>query len=160
MQRTQRLRQAHHPLRQLRRQQFANRAGFQQLKRLIGEFAQRRLLNAFSGWVDRSEGFLQLRGAHIALYAIFRVDHLGAKLAAFSFAVGQHATTGRQAVFHRRVEVEKTHGQDAGAVADLTGHHPAAAEGDIAVEHFTLYGCVDARQQFADLVQVSPVFIA
>ena len=52
MQRTQRLRQAHHPLRQLRRQEFANRAGFQELKRLIGELAQGRLLDAFGGRID------------------------------------------------------------------------------------------------------------
>ena len=52
VQRTQRLRQAHHPLRQLRRQEFANRAGFQELKRLIGELAQGRLLDAFGGRID------------------------------------------------------------------------------------------------------------
>ena len=52
VQRTQRLRQAHHPLRQLRRQEFANRAGFQELKRLIGELAQGRLLDAFGGRIN------------------------------------------------------------------------------------------------------------
>ena len=54
VQRTQRFRQAHHPLRQLRWQEFANRAGFQELKRLVGELAQGRLLDAFGGRIDRS----------------------------------------------------------------------------------------------------------
>ena len=53
MQRTQRFRQAHHALCQFRRQQFADGAGIQQIQRLVGEFTQRRLFDAFGRGVDR-----------------------------------------------------------------------------------------------------------
>ena len=159
MQRTQRFRQAHHPLRQLRRQEFANCAGLEQLERLIGELAQGRLLNAFGSRVDRRQGLLQLRGAHIALDAVFRVDHLGAVLPAFGFTVGQHPTTSREAVFHRRVKVEKAHGEDAGAVADLAGQHPPAAEGDIAVEHFAFHGGINPGKQLGYRVKMGAIFV-
>ena len=58
MQRAQGVRQAHHPLRQLRRQQFGDRAGFKQLQRLVGELTQRSLLDAFGGGIYRGQRFL------------------------------------------------------------------------------------------------------
>ncbi len=160
MQRAQRLRQAHHPLRQLRRQQLGNGAGVEQIQRLIGQLTQRSLLDAFGSGVDRRQGLLHLRGAEIALNAVLGVDHLRAVLAALRLAVGQHAAAWREAVFHRRVEVEKAHRQNAAAVADLAGHHPAAAEGNVAVEHFALDRGVDARQQIGNRVEMGAVFIA
>ncbi len=39
---------------------------------------------------------------------------------------------------------------NAGTVANLAGHHPTCAESDIAVQHFTFNGGVDAGQQFAN----------
>ena len=159
MESTQRIRQAHHPLRQLRRQKFGNGTGVQQLQRLIGQLAQRRLLNAFGGRVDRRQRLLHLRRAEIALHAVLRVDHLRAIFPAFGFAIGQHPSSGGEAVFHCRIEVKKAHRQDAGAVADLAGHHPATAEGDVAVQDFAFNGGVNARQEFTNLVKLSAVFV-
>ena len=88
------------------------------------------------------------------------MDHLGAVLPAFGFTVGQHSSTGREAVFHRRVEVEKAHGEDAGAIADLAGHHPPAAEGDIAVEHFAFHGGINPGQQIGYRVKMGAIFVA
>ncbi len=126
---------------------------------MIGQFAQRGLLHAFGGWIHRCERFLQFRRAEIALHAILRVDHLCAVFSAFGFAIGQHPATGGETVFHCGAEVEKAHGENAGAITDLTGHHPASAEGDIAVQHFAFYGGINARQQFANRVQVRAVFV-
>ena len=136
-----------------------NGAGIEQIQRLIGKFAQRSLLNPFRGWVNWRERFLQFRGAEIALYAVFRVDHLCPVFPALGFTVGQHSPTCRQAIFHCRAEVEKTHRQDAGTVAYLAGHHSPTTEGDSAVQHFSFYGGVDARQKLANWVQMRAVFI-
>ncbi len=87
------------------------------------------------------------------------MDHLCAILAALRFPVGQHTSSRRQAVFHRRVKIEKAHGKNAGTVANLAGHHPTTAESDIAVQHFTFNGGVDARQQFANRVEMGTVFV-
>ena len=87
------------------------------------------------------------------------MDHLGAVLPAFGFTVGQHPTTSREAVFHRRVKVEKAHGEDAGAVADLAGHHPPAAEGDIAVEHFAFHGGINPGKQLGYRVKMGAIFV-
>ena len=159
MQGAQRLGQAHHALRQLGRQQLGDSAGIQQLQRLIGEFTQRRLLDAFRRRVNRGERLLQLRRAEIALYAVLRVDHLCAVLPPFGLAIGQHPAARRQAVFHRRIEVEKTHGENAGAVAYLAGHHPASAEGDVAVQNFAFNGGVNGGKEIANLIKLSAVFV-
>ncbi len=159
MQGAQRFRQAHHALRQLGWQQFGNGAGVEQLQRLIGQLAQRCLLDAFGSRVDRGQGLLHLRGAEIALHTVLRVDHLRAVFPAFGFAIGQHPTPGGQAIFHRRAEVKEAHRQDAGAVANLAGHHPAAAKGDVAVQHFAFNGGVNAGQQLANLIELGAVFV-
>ena len=88
------------------------------------------------------------------------MDHLRPVLTALRLSVGQHATPGCQAIFHRRAEVKKAHGEDAGAIAYLAGHHPAAAESDVAVEDFAFNGGVNAGQQFADVIQMGAVFVA
>ena len=159
MQGSQRFGQAHHALRQLGWQQLGNGAGIQQLQRLIGELTQRRLLDAFGRRVNRGERLLQFRRAEIALHAVLGVDHLCAVLPAFGFAIGEHPAACRQAVFHRRAEVEETHGENAGAVADLAGHHPASAEGDVAVQDFAFNGGVNGGKEIANLIKLGAVFI-
>ena len=76
MQCAQCLGQAHHALCQLGGQKFGNRAGIQQLQRLIGEFTQRCLLNAFSRRVNRRKRLLQFRCAEVALHQPFRLEWL------------------------------------------------------------------------------------
>ncbi len=159
MQGTQRLGQTHHPLRQLGWQQLGNGAGIQQLQRLIGQLTQRRLLDAFGRRVNRGERLLHLRRAEIALNAVLRVDHLCAVFPAFGFAIGQHPAARCQAVLHCRAEVEKSHGENAGAVAYLAGHHPASAERDVAVQDFAFNGGINGGQQIANFVQLGAVFI-
>ena len=95
----------------------------------------------------------------VTAHAVLRVDHLCAIFPAFGFAIGQHPAARCQAVFHRRAEVEKSHGENAGAVADLTGHHPASAEGDVAVQNFAFNGGVNGGKEIANLVKLGAVFV-
>ncbi|MNO94052.1 hypothetical protein D3C76_856630 [compost metagenome] len=58
MQCANRFRQAHHTLRQFRWQQFGDGAGLEQFKRLVGQLAQRRLLDAFRRGINGCQRFL------------------------------------------------------------------------------------------------------
>ncbi|MNT35624.1 hypothetical protein D3C72_1716580 [compost metagenome] len=102
---------------------------------------------------------MQLDLAVFPLDTVFRVDNFCAVGAAFDFAIGRYVAASRQAVLHRRVEVEEAHSQDAGAVADLAGEHAAAAKTDIAAQHFPFHRGKNARQQIVDWVEAGAVFV-
>ncbi len=87
------------------------------------------------------------------------MDHLRAVFAPFGFTVRKYASSSGKAVFHCRIEVEKAHGKNTGAVADLAGHHPASAKGDVAVQHFPFNGGVNSGQQIANFIKLSTVFV-
>ncbi|MNY10969.1 hypothetical protein D3C86_1439740 [compost metagenome] len=93
------------------------------------------------------------------MYAILRVDHLRAEFAPFCFAIGQHPSPRSKTVFHGSTEIEKTHGEDAGAIADLAGHHSTATKGNVTVHDFTFNRGINSGKEITDGIKLSAVFV-
>ncbi|MNE39738.1 hypothetical protein D3C80_1337050 [compost metagenome] len=87
------------------------------------------------------------------------MDHLRAEFTAFCFAVGQYSSSCSKTVFHCRTEIEKAQGEDAGAIADLAGHHSTTAKGDVAVQDFTFNRGINTGKEIANGIKLSAVFV-
>ncbi|MNM96179.1 hypothetical protein D3C81_1086470 [compost metagenome] len=103
---------------------------------------------------------MQLNLAAFSLNAVFRVNNFCAVIAAFDFTIGGHATAGCQAVFHRRIEVEEAHGEQAGTVTDLAGQHTSTAKTDVRTQYFTFHRGKNARLQVVYWIEAGAVFVA
>ena len=86
------------------------------------------------GGINRRQRFLEIGVLMSPCTRYSGVNHL-APCSPFGFSIGQRAPPVAGLFFMAALKLKKRMGENTGTVADLAGHHSAAAEGDVAELH-------------------------
>ena len=132
----------------------------QHIERLLYEFAQRNLMQALGGGIDRGQGRFNRQGVAILQHPAFRVHHLQLLCATPHFSKTAHTPARRQTQLLFSIEVKKSERQFGVLVFDADQQRAPASELHLTCKDRALDHAFHARKHLSQRRDSRAVLIA